>query len=165
MCEGQNDNIKMVWKYLKGYQDALAYMENLRADIADIEKELATVAGPKSPTLSLSGGCGGGEKQSVEEAAYFKRERMEKHLLEMKQELHQLQRDTERIARTVNNLGDDDKMLIKRRIWYNDSWTLIASDLQTSESTCRRRLKAVIKLLSNRLFRPDDFPTQTKLPI
>lgn len=160
MCEGQNDNIKAVWRYLKGYQDALAYIQNLRADIADMEKEMALLAAPKTPTLSATGGCGGGERQSVEEAAYFKRESMEQRLMKMKQELHQLQRDTDRITRSVDSLGDDDKSLIKRRIFCNDSWTLIASDLQTSESSCKRRLDKIIEVLANRMFGPADFPQQ-----
>lgn len=165
MCEGQNENIRMVWKYLKGYQDALAYIRSRKAYIADIEKELAEEAAPKSPTLSLAGGCGGGEKQSVEEAAYFKRERMEAELVEMKQELRQLQRDTERITQALETLGDDDRTLIKMRIWHNDSWILIASDLQISPSTARRRLHEVIQILANRIFGPADFPVPTRLSL
>lgn len=161
MCEGGNDNIKEVWRYLKGYQDCLAYIENLKADIADMQAELALSPVAKTATLSASGGCGGGERQSIEETAYFKREAMEKRIHEMTQELHRLERIANRVTRTVNSLNDADKNLVKRRVFYNDSWTLIALDLKTSESSCKRRLDKIIEILANRMFGPADFPQQT----
>lgn len=158
-----NDYTVVVRQYLTRYKRFTTYVENVKADIADYEKQLAMTAAPKVPVLSPSGGGGGGENISQEEREYMKKEEIEAKIQRLKKDIAKIEPVLNRLSRSLDALNDTDRDIVTRRMIYNESWRMIASDNTVSEGYCRRRLPKIIETLASMMFGPKAMPVQTEL--
>lgn len=158
-----NDYTVVVRQYLIRYNRFKTYVENVKADIADYEQQLAMTAAPKVPVLSPSGGGGCGEGISQEEREYMKKEEIEAKIQRLKKDIAKIEPVLNRLSRSLDALNDTDRDIVTRRMIYNESWRMIASDNAVSEGYCRRRLPKIIETLASMMFGPKAMPVQTEL--
>ena len=158
-----NDYTVVVRQYLARYNRFKTYVENVKADIADYEQQLAMTAAPKVPVLSPSGGGGGGENISQEEREYMKKEEIAAKIQRLKKDIAKIDPVLNRLSRSLEALNDTDRDIVTRRMIYNESWRMIASDNAVSEGYCRRRLPKIIETLASMMFGPKAMPVQTEL--
>ena len=158
-----NDYTVVVRQYLARYSRFKTYVENVKADIADYEQQLAMTAAPKVPVLSPSGGGGCGENISQEEREYMKKEEIAAKIQRLKKDIAKIEPVLNRLSRSLDALNDTDRDIVTRRMIYNESWRMIASDNAVSEGYCRRRLPKIIETLASMMFGPKAMPVQTEL--
>lgn len=158
-----NDYTVVVRQYLIRYNRFKTYVENVKADIADYEQQLAMTAAPKVPVLSPSGGGGCGENISQEEREFMKKEEIEAKIQRLRKDIAKIEPVLNRLSRSLEALNDTDRDIVTRRMIYNESWRMIASDNAVSEGYCRRRLPKIIETLASMMFGPKAMPVQTEL--
>ncbi len=158
-----NDYMVVVRQYLARYNRFQTYVENVKADIADYEQQLAMTAAPKVPVLSPSGGGGCGENISQEEREFMKKEEIEAKIQRLRKDIAKIEPVLNRLSRSLEALNDTDRDIVTRRMIYNESWRMIASDNAVSEGYCRRRLPKIIETLASMMFGPKAMPVQTEL--
>lgn len=159
MC--QQDCIFKTKKALQSYKDLKDYVANAHAMINDLTQRLAVLPAPKVPKLSFSGG-GSGDGTSPQERAYMQREAMIEKIKMLTLEINRVEPMIARIDDALDRLEDADKIIITRRLVYNESWLLISSDLNASESYCRKRLPKIVESLAIKLFGTSAVPEQEK---
>lgn len=159
MC--QQDCIFKTKKALRSYKDLKDYVANAHATITDLTQRLAVLPAPKVPKLSFSGG-GSGDGTSPQERAYMQREAMIEKIKMLTLEINRVEPMIARIDDALGRLEDVDKIIITRRLVYNESWLLISSDLNASESYCRKRLPKIVESLAIKLFGTSAVPEQEK---
>lgn len=158
-----NDYTVVVRQYLARYSRFKTYVENVKADIADYEQQLAMTAAPKVPVLSPSGGGGCGENISQEEREYMKKEEIAAKIQRLKKDIAKIEPVLNRLSRSLEALDETDRDIVTRRMIHNESWRMIASDNAVSEGFCRRRLPKIIETLASMMFGPKAMPVQTEL--
>nr|DAI56059.1 MAG TPA: transcriptional activator [Caudoviricetes sp.] len=158
MC--QQDCIFKTKKALRSYKDLKDYVANAHAMINDLTQRLAVLPAPKVPKLSFSGGSGDGT--SPQERAYMQREAMIEKIKMLTLEINRVEPMIARIDDALDRLEDVDKIIITRRLVNNESWILISSDLNASESYCRKRLPKIVESLAIKLFGTSAMPEQEK---
>lgn len=158
MC--QQDCILKTKKALRNYKDLKDYIANAHAMIADLTQRLAVLPAPKISKLSFSGGSGDGT--SPQERAYMQREAMIEKIKMLTLEINRVEPMIARIDDALGRLEDVDKIIITRRLVNRESWILISSDLNASESYCRKRLPKIIESLAIKLFGTSAVPEQQK---
>lgn len=159
MC--QQDCILKTKKALRNYKDLKDYVANAHAMIADLTQRLAVLPAPKVPKLSFSGG-GSGDGTSPQERAYMQRETMKEKIKMLTLEINRVEPMIRQIDDALERLEDTDKIIITRRLVNNESWILISSDLNASESYCRKRLPKIVESLAIKLFGTSAVPEQEK---
>lgn len=155
-----NDYTVIVRNYLLRYKQFKKYVENVRADIDDYKKQLSVAAAPKVPVLFPSGS---GENISQEEREYMKKEELEVKIQRLQQDIAKIEPVLKRLSRSLEALNNIDRSIVVRRMIYNESWRIIASDNAVSEGFCRRRLPKIIEILASMMFGPKAMPIQTEL--
>ena len=158
-----NDYTVVVRQYLTRYKRFTTYVENVKADIADYEQQLAMTAAPKVPVLSPSGGGGRGQNISQEEREFMKKEEIEAQIQRLRQDIAKIEPVLNRLRRSLDALSDTDRDIVTRRMIHNESWRIIASDNAVSEGYCRRRLPKIMEILAGMMFGPKAMPIQTEL--
>lgn len=156
-----NDYVNTVKQYLIRYREFSTYISNIYADIEDYEAKLTLDATPKVPVLSSTPG-GSDDSDSQQERIYFEKESIPDKIAQLRDELQQIEPMMNRLNRSLEALVDNDRAIVVRRLADNDSWLLIASDLHTSESYCRRRMGKVLEILAGMMFGPGAIPVQTQ---
>lgn len=159
MC--QQDYILKTKKALRSYKDMADYVANAHTMIDDLTQRLAVLPAPKIPKLSFSGG-GSGDGTSPQERAYMQREAMKEKIRMLTLEINRVEPVIMQIDDALDRLEDVDKIIITRRLVNNESWILISSDLNASESFCRKRLPKVLESLAIKLFGTSAVPEQGK---
>lgn len=159
MC--QHDYILKTKKALRSYKDLADYVANAHAMIDDLTQRLAVLPAPKIPRLSFSGG-GSGDGTSPQERTYMQRETMEEKIKMLTLEINRVEPILMQIDDALDRLDNVDKIIITRRLVNNESWILISSDLNASESYCRKRLPKIVESLAIKLFGTSAVPEQEK---
>jgi len=99
-----NDYTVLVKEYLNRYNEFKQYVANVEAEIEDYKEMLKLSAVPKVPSLSPAGGCGGGDRTSPQERAYFKQEDLEKRLEDSYQDLLEVLPKVRKLDRSLDAL-------------------------------------------------------------
>ena len=154
-----NDYVIAVREYLRRYTEFTTYMDNLRADISDLESQLSLLPAPRVSSLSPAPGrCG--EEITPAEREYMKREAMQERLTTLQQELAELEPLINRLNRSLDALEYAEHEIILRRMIHGESWLIIAGDLNISESMCRRKGKYAVEKVAGMMFGPRAIPVQ-----
>ena len=155
-----NDYVVAVRQYLMRYTEFSTYIDNVKADIEDLEAKLPLNAAPKVPSLSPAPG-GGGDTASQQERVYFEKEAIPEKIAKLRGELAKIEPLMNRLNRSLEALTEGDRLLITERFIDNSSWILVASDLHTSIGYCRKRSGKVLEILAGMMFGPGSIPVQT----
>ena len=92
----------------------------------------------------------------------MQREAMIEKIKMLTLEINRVEPMIARIDDALDRLEDVDKIIITRRLVNNESWILISSDLNASESYCRKRLPKIVESLAIKLFGTSAMPEQEK---
>ena len=151
----QKEYVDRVRKYLKQYNAMTAYVANVQEEIEDCRARLSLLAVPRVASLSPAGVPGGhGETISQEEREYAKKEELEEKIQRLTQDIADIEPNLKRLIRSLDALNDTDRDIVTRRMIYNESWRIIASDNAVSEGYCRRRAPKIIDVLAVMMFGP-----------
>lgn len=153
-----NDYVNTVREYLYRYHEFTQYIKNVEADIKDCQAELDLEPTLSSPSLSPTGGCGGGEKTSEQERWYIRREELQGKIEEYSHELQRLGPMMARLNRSLDAIGDiseTDKMILVDRFIDKASWDFVARHTNSSVGYCRKRSCAALETLARMMFGPD----------
>lgn len=156
-----NDYVLAVKQYMARYREFSVYISNIYADIEDYETKLNLNAAPKVPSLSSAPG-GSSDNDSQQERLFFEKETMIERIEKLKGDLEAVEPMMKRLNRSLEALNDNDRAIVMRRLADNESWIIIAGDLHTSESYCRRRLRKILEILAGMMFGPEVIPVQTQ---
>jgi hypothetical protein len=156
-----NDYVQTVESYLRRYREFSTYVENVKADIADIEEQLKLSAAPKVPSLSFTPG-GSGENTSPQEKEYLRKEKLHEKESSYRADLAQIEPMLKRLNRSVEALTDTDRKIIWARYIDGLSWEMVAYSGHCSVGFCRKRCREVLEILACMMFGPGAIPVQTK---
>lgn len=161
-----NDYTVLVKEYLSRYHEFKQYLANINAEIEDYKEMMALSAAPAVPSLSPTGGCGGGGESSQQERAYFKQEDLEarlkdcyKNLLEMGPKMKKLDRSLEALKASY----PADYRIIRARYIDGQSWESTARYAGASVTYCRTEANKALRRLTGSMFGEDAIPVQMSL--
>ena len=146
-----NDYINIVMEYLHWYREYTTRIANIKANIDELEEQLQMEAAPKVPTLSQAPGSGG-QSLSQQEREYFRKEDIPQEIEDLQKELSELAPHMNDLNRSLHGLPENDRTIVMRRMINNESWVLISSDLNVSETYCRRRLPEIVEKITFMMF-------------
>lgn len=161
-----NDYINAVKEYLRRYNEFCQYIDNVKADIADLQALKKQEAAAAVPTLSPTGGCSGGQSVSVEERAFFTQQEIEERIAKYQHELQQIEPLVKRLQRSLDSLGassETDRRIIQARYIDDLSWERTAEYAHASYGYCRSRERKVLQTLTGMMFGPSSIPMQGTL--
>jgi hypothetical protein len=157
-----NDYVVVIREYLIRYHEFKQHIQAVKAQIDDLRAKLPLNAAPKVPSLSPAPG-GSGKNTSQQERCYFGKEAMRKRIREMTADLWEIEPVMQQLDISIAALTPADRRIIVGRLINNDSWILIASDLHTSPTTCRRELGKALEHLAGIYWGPQVIPRKTHL--
>ncbi|WP_427112421.1 RNA polymerase subunit sigma-70 [Megasphaera sueciensis] len=155
-----NDYVIVVRQYLIRYREFMQYIENIKADIEDLKAKLPLEAAPKIPSLSPA--PGGSDGTSQQERIFFEKEAISKKIEKLEEDLSQIEPTMNRLNRSLDALDEMERMVITMRLINNESWTRVADKINTSESSCHRKLRKIVERLAGMMFGPEVIPVQTR---
>lgn len=161
-----NDYVDAVKEYLLRYHEFGQYIINVKADIEECELMLKQEAAPASPSLSPTGGCGGGENISQEERIFMRREKLREKIGNYHADLQQIEPLIKRLDRSLDSLtsmNETDARILRDRYIDKLSWENTAQHNCCSVGFCRKRAREALKTLTSMMFGPDAIPFQTSL--
>lgn len=154
-----NDYEQTIKSYLRRHTEFTVYLQNLQARMDELQYKLNLNAAPKTTRYTPdSGGGGGWDKPSPEEAALEQREEMRKNLQDLKREFDELAPLMQCLNRSIDALDETERDMVRRHGIMNESWKSIASDTYLEERSCRRRYRNGLRKLAGMMFGPHAAP-------
>lgn len=161
-----NDYINAVREYMYRYHEFSQYIANVKADMEECRAMLEQEAAPTTPSLSPTGGCGGGEKMSQQERDYIKREELQEKLKEYAAEIQRLAPIMSRLDRSLEAMGrvsEMDRDILIDRYIDEISWESTVRHVNASVGYCRKRAGIALVNLTVMMFGKEAIPEQANV--
>lgn len=156
-----NDYINAVREYLYRYHEFSQYIANVKADMAECRAMLSQEATPASPSISPTGGCGGGEKESQQERIYARHEELQHKIDRYSAELDRLGPIMARLDRSLEAMGkisETDRTILVDRFIDKTSWDSTARHVNSSVGFCRKRAGVALETPTVMMFGRNAIP-------
>lgn len=156
-----NDYIDAVKEYLRRYREFSQYIANVKTDIEECQRMLELEAAPAASSMSPTGGCGGGEKESQQERIYARHEELQHKIDRYSAELDRLGPIMARLDRSLEAMGkisETDRTILVDRFIDKTSWDSTARHVNSSVGFCRKRAGVALETLTVMMFGRNAIP-------
>lgn len=154
-----NDYVTVVMQYLRRYNEFKTYIDNLHADIDDLQARLNEDVTPRTPSLSFAPGSSG-DMLSQQERVYMEKEMIPFKIEAMKNKLAEIEPMMKRLNRSIDSLPRDEQAIVREGLINNSSWKVVGGNIGLSEGGCRKKSKKILQTLASMMFGPVASPQQ-----